>query len=772
MDSKRTGAIKRWFEQLLRAKLAIDPVDGWALLYKRHISVITHLIITGKFKKCEEKSSQEAYTKAYQALMDQMTDASFLDHLKPELAATGDNFEVAKFLVVFLNELRISLEMVFEEDYGLTEEENKHIGAILCYLEDHQNWDPYESWPAVLFQSGDEPVDSKSFITPKIRRSNHCGFARSERADMRRSPLSEIVSSPRSRELRIIREKDRKIKTLSERCKLLEYEKDDIESSLRTANQEIKKLVKSHSEVSGAVSEKDARCQTLTTELDDWRTKAAAAEEENSQMRQQLKSVKQELHTTQRQLREAEFDILSKQRAVESWEKNATLEEQWRLKMEREREELLQELEVTRISKTAAEERLLRLTTNDEAEIAELRNIIDGLRSDIKEARREKDEVLISQDERLRIKELDIARSAAVIAEMKKQLSVAQISVRNIRSLAVQVRKLCGELENRRTEIQGLRLLFSGIQNGYQTLQEENAQNKAMIESLRNNAAISEYQSKALAASLEDQRKKHVEAMMAKQEILNERQRMLSEAWNQLNGSVELSIRLQEELTRRDVAYHALEQRLASTEERCSTISQHFSISNSTLDSKPAEEIAKTNCHFSEIVDVSSGALPHEFHPLPEVEDENDVLSSSSVNGDPYMLKVEAHPGRLNTADEQEQFNTSVDSERLAELNRRNKTVPPHMRSTYATELTYVPKRFSSEKLEDELKNSEDFTPYLYKSGGDTSSLVSPSNLSKTKYASWSLRSVKKHFGKILQEANSSKTSLISKGRSPLRWKN
>ncbi|VDO12783.1 unnamed protein product [Brugia timori] len=47
MDSKRTGAIRRWllqFEQLLKIKLDIDPVDGWALLYKRHISVITHLL--------------------------------------------------------------------------------------------------------------------------------------------------------------------------------------------------------------------------------------------------------------------------------------------------------------------------------------------------------------------------------------------------------------------------------------------------------------------------------------------------------------------------------------------------------------------------------------------------------------------------------------------------------------------------------------------------------------------------------------------------------
>ncbi|MCP9257317.1 hypothetical protein DINM_000566 [Dirofilaria immitis] len=810
MNSKRTSAVKHWFEQLLKAKLNIDPVDGWALLYKRHIPVITHVI-------------QEAYVKAYQALKDQMTDASFLEHLKPDLAATGDNFEVAKFLVIFLNELRISHEVTFEEEYGLTDEENKHIGAVLRYLEDHQNWDPYESWPAVLFQSDDESTNFQNFVTPKIRRSNHCGIAMSDRADIRRSPLSEIVSSPRSRELRIIREKDKKIKALNERCKLLEFEKDDLESSLKNANQGITKLTKGFhefsiyllpflSEVNDAVRAKEARCHILSTELDDWRTKAVAAEEENDQLKQQLKTAKQELHTTQylsensslndgihmilkvsndpvcssfiiilqslliaeqRQLREAEFDISSKQRAVDSWEKNATLEEQWRLKMGREREELLQELEVTRISKTVAEERLLRLTTNNEAEIGELRNIIDGLRSDVKEARRERDEALISQDERLRIKESEIAKSVNIIAKMKKQLSIAQLSIRNIRSLAVQVRNLIGELENRRAEIQSLRLLFTSIQNGYQALQEENAQNKAMIESIQNNVAISEYQSKALAASLEDQRKKHAEAMMAKQEILNEKQRMLIEAWNRLNSSIELNTHLQEELTRRDVAYHALEQRLVCADERRSTISQHFSISNSTLDSKPAEEMVKINSHYSEAIgDVSSGALPHEFHPLPEVEDENDLLSSSSVNGDPYMLNVEPQSGRLVAADQQEEYNTSVDSERLAELKRRNKSLPPHMRSTYATELTYASKRFPSERLEDELKDSKDFTSYLYKNSGNTSGLVSPGNFSKTKYVSRSLRNVKKHFNKIWQESNTSKTSMTSKERSPLRWKN
>lgn len=53
--------------------------------------------------------------------------------------------------------------------------------------------------------------------------------------------------------------------------------------------------------------------------------------------------------------------------------------------------------------------------------------------------RRERDEALVSQDEKVRVKELELAKSANMIIEMKKQLSVAQLSVRNIRGLAVQV---------------------------------------------------------------------------------------------------------------------------------------------------------------------------------------------------------------------------------------------------------------------------------------------------------------------------------------------
>lgn len=39
---------------------------------------------------------------------------------------------------------------------------------------------------------------------------------------------------------------------------------------------------------------------------------------------------------------------------------------------------------------------------------------------------------------------------------------------------------------------------------------------------------------------------------MVKQEMLNEKQQMLSEAWNQLNSVIDRNFQLQEELSRRD----------------------------------------------------------------------------------------------------------------------------------------------------------------------------------------------------------------------------
>ncbi|VDM97080.1 unnamed protein product [Thelazia callipaeda] len=784
MDSKKTGAVKYWFQQLLKIKLGINAVDGWAPLYKRHIPTITHLLTKGEFRLCEERLSEDSYLKAYKALKDQAIDASFLEHLKPDLAATGDNFEVAKFLIILLNELRISREAVFEEDYGLTDDQNAQIKSILHYLEDQENWDSYESWPAVLFESDNESCKSHNFSTPKLWSADFSyenlklfkihwrnrEIAVSEISSTKRSPLSDIISSPRSRELRIIRDKDRKIKVLSDRCNLLEYERDNMESCLRTAEQEIVKLAKSLNEESNVINEKDARCQILNTELDEWRIKASAFEEKNNQLEQQLKTTKQELYTTQRQLREAEFDISSKQRTADSWKKSAALEEQWRLKMEREREELLQELETLQISKVAGEEKLRQLKADNEAEVFELQNMIDGLRSEIREMRREKDEVLISQSDRIRDKECEIA---SVIAGMQKQLRAAEISNAGIQSVALEIKNFAGEIENRKAEIQSIRLLFPSIQREYQTLLEENMQDKALIKSLQNHISISEYQSKALSASLEDQRKKHLEAMTAKQEILNEKQKMLLKLCNQLQNSSEFSLHLQEELKQRNAAYHVLEQRLASTEERCSTLSQRFSLSCSTLNCSKAEETIKLGTHFSDllhehwkIADVSSGAFLHEYHPLPKVEDENDLMSSSSVNGDLYLLKVEPQCYNSIAANEREEYSTSVDSERIVELNRRNKTLPPHMRSSYATELTYASNRFSSKNFEDALKNSENLGVFLCKDNSESPSAPSPSNLSRSKYASRSLRSVRKQFKKMLQEAR------MPKERTPLKMKN
>lgn len=99
----------------------------------------------------ERSSPLETYQEAYQVLQNLPADASLLDQLKPEAAATGDSFEVAKFLVVLLNEVRINFPHFLQDDYGLSMEENNHIATVLLYLEHPQRWDSFDSWPGILF---------------------------------------------------------------------------------------------------------------------------------------------------------------------------------------------------------------------------------------------------------------------------------------------------------------------------------------------------------------------------------------------------------------------------------------------------------------------------------------------------------------------------------------------------------------------------------------------------------------------------------------------
>lgn len=69
----------------------------------------------------------------------------------------------------------------------------------------------------------------------------------------------------------------------------------------------------------------------------------------------------------------------------------------------------------------------------------------------------------------------------------------------------------------------------------------------------------------------------------------------------------------------------------------------------------------------------------------------------------------------------QDDLNTSVSSDRLDELKRRNKTVPPHLKSCYPLEMS----RVSTDKAAEEVLKSDENTPPVLSTPKNTRTPVS-----------------------------------------------
>lgn len=104
---------------------------------------------------------------AFEALRELSTSEDFLIHLKPEAAATGDNFEIAKFLSVFLHEICILHPDLLEEDCNLCTEESLELKVLLKHMQEPETWDTYESWPAFLFQPSNTAITMET-STPTV----------------------------------------------------------------------------------------------------------------------------------------------------------------------------------------------------------------------------------------------------------------------------------------------------------------------------------------------------------------------------------------------------------------------------------------------------------------------------------------------------------------------------------------------------------------------------------------------------------------------------
>lgn len=114
------------------------------------------------------ESPIDAYNETFNMLKEKSGQEALTEQLKPESAADGDSFEIMKFLIALLNEVRISYPVLLESnDLSLSDEDYEHIESIFIHLDQPENWDPVDSWPAILFQ-GLSKSNNNSFFTPKV----------------------------------------------------------------------------------------------------------------------------------------------------------------------------------------------------------------------------------------------------------------------------------------------------------------------------------------------------------------------------------------------------------------------------------------------------------------------------------------------------------------------------------------------------------------------------------------------------------------------------
>ncbi|VDN17355.1 unnamed protein product [Gongylonema pulchrum] len=253
---------------------------------------------TGAIKNLASTST-EAYANAFEALQSQSVDWALLEQLKPEFAATGDNFEVAKFLPALL-----------EEDYGLSKEHNEHIAVVLQHLAHQHSWDPYDSWPAILFQSNNsntaESIDS-STITPKALQSQSVDWALLEQLKPEFAATGDNFEVAKFlvvllHELRISQPA-----LLEEDYGLSKEHNEHIAVVLQhLAHQHSwdpydswPAILFQSNNINTAESIDSSTITPKVQELDDWRSRAAEAENELNGLKQQWKALKEMLSTCQ-----------------------------------------------------------------------------------------------------------------------------------------------------------------------------------------------------------------------------------------------------------------------------------------------------------------------------------------------------------------------------------------------------------------------------------------------------------------------------------------
>ncbi|WKX92060.1 hypothetical protein Q1695_010247 [Nippostrongylus brasiliensis] len=328
MDSKKEEALLFWFN-IYGKSVNLSNAPSLGDLWRAHVPSISHCLATDNNKTMIASTPSEAYHDLYNCLLKESQQETILECLSVPIAANGNHFEIAKFLAVVLNELRISKPEIIEDSIELmkTEGLDEPLNDIFSALDDdHDRW-----WSVMLqrdemrtatesssaiFQTPHRPtseefsgmsVSRSTFATPLPNRCQSRRRNNNEAHTVARcegSPLLEALNSPKVRELR----REREIRSL--RKQLHEAEDQLTVSNLEAAEskRKIESLIEEVITKKERIRKLEANEKLLVREKDELENSLMVSTTQLDQLRQEYKG---------------QQEMISKFKSgFESWEKS------------------------------------------------------------------------------------------------------------------------------------------------------------------------------------------------------------------------------------------------------------------------------------------------------------------------------------------------------------------------------------------------------------------------------------------------------------------
>ncbi|MFH4976895.1 hypothetical protein AB6A40_003604 [Gnathostoma spinigerum] len=401
MNADRVGAILQWYVGF-GEKCGISPVDGMTRLCRRHIPTLLHFIKAGNLT-VKESTANVIYQQVLEAIAMSQTDEPIIEKLNVEGAVAGDTFEIAKFLVALLNELRISnAEAVLpsEGSYGLSSQQISHLKRIFLYMDNSDEWDRNESWPAVLFiQDCTSPPVILDHVTPKVvKRSDMMISYSTGRKEA--SPLNDVLNSPSVREKRIIREKDRKIRDMQKRIFELEGEKDEIAYRMKyfeaSSNRDAERLASKTSEYEHS----EELRRKLEGEIDDWKIRYSEMQKSQTAITKQLTELLDYKRKACEDISQKEFELTAKNSEIETRTQRCSQLTNELRKFSDENDELKEKVRLQRLERIENEKKWKERESELIASLEEYERIIVSTKAEYSEEIKQKEEEFALENQR------------------------------------------------------------------------------------------------------------------------------------------------------------------------------------------------------------------------------------------------------------------------------------------------------------------------------------------------------------------------------------